>query len=83
VVNRSAGNSVGHRGIDLADRREVLLLGVDDEERGFLHRGASLSGGVSRAGACYHAASVDHALGLGGGGGVSGPESRAFTGAAS
>ena len=59
---------------DLADRREVLLLGVDDEERGLLHRGASLSGGVGRAGACYHAASVDHALGIGGGGGVSGAD---------
>ena len=45
AIRSTARGPVGQD--DLADRREVLLLGVDDEERGLLHRGASLSGGAA------------------------------------
>ena len=65
---------------DLPNRREVLLLGVNNQERGVVHRGASLSRGERRAGACYHSASVNHALGIGGVGDVSGEVSLASAG---
>jgi hypothetical protein len=67
---RDRGRPVGQD--DLANRREVFLLSVNYEKGGLVHRGPSLSGGGRRAGACYHAASVNLALGIGGDGGVSG-----------
>jgi hypothetical protein len=71
---RDRGRPVGQD--DLANRREVLLLSVNNQKRRLLHPGTSLSGGGRRVGACYHAASVNLlALGIGGDGGVSGARS--------